>query len=210
VYLRGLLVQTQTAQPDFVELAHTLMELNNLLMPSIELLEGTSDAPGAALGATVTVRPGESKQFVVRVRDATGMPLRGYHLRFTVGAAAHFTLPGGPGPVARHGRRPAAGAAIPATELHRATNVAGMVGLTYTAPPLPAGTATTTEQVRVSYQPDFDNDETFAPPGKGDDHDTTLRRAYLHELRWVAKTWSGVGSNFGAEVTKSVTFRVRD
>jgi hypothetical protein len=210
VYLRGLLVQTQAAQPDFAELLRTLMELNNLHMPSIELLEGTPDAPGAALGATVTVRPGDTRQFVARVRDVAGMPLRGYHLRFTVGAAAHFTLPGGPGPVARHGRRPAPGAAIPATELHRATNAAGMVGLTFTAPPLPPGTQSTTEQVRVSYQPDFDNDDTFAPPAKGDDRDTTLRRAYLHELRWVAKTWSGVGNNFGTEVSRSVTFRVKN
>jgi hypothetical protein len=62
----------------------------------------------------------------------------------------------------------------------------------------------------VSYQPDFDNDDTFAPPAKGDDRDTTLRRAYLHELRWVAKTWSGVGNNFGAEVSRSVTFRVQN
>jgi hypothetical protein len=198
----------QASQPDFAEAAQTLMELNNLVMPVVEVRSGTPAAPGDELGATVDVKAGQARQLVVKVRSATGAPLRGYHLRFTVAAAANWTLPGGAGPVDRHGRRPAPGAAIPATELHRATNADGMVGLTYTPPPLPAGSASATEVFRVAYQPDFDLDETFSPPGRADDRETTLRRAYLRELRWAAKTWSGAGTNFGAEVAKSVTFRI--
>jgi hypothetical protein len=103
----------------------------------------------------------------------------------------------------RHGRRLAPGATAPSTEIWRATNANGIVNLTFNAPAV-AGTQT----LRVTYQPDFDVDETFAPPVKGDDRETILRKLYLYELRAAGKTWGGVGNNFGAQVTKQITLQV--
>jgi hypothetical protein len=63
--------------------------------------------------------------------------------------------------------------------------------------------------LEIVYQPDFDTDASFGPPRRGDDLETTLRRAYLRELRGAAKSWSGSGNNLGARVKKTVTFDVR-
>ena len=61
----------------------------------------------------------------------------------------------------------------------------------------------------MTYQPDFDTDDTFVPPVKADDRETTLRKNYLYALRTAAKTWSGTGDNFGAIVTKTVTINIQ-
>ena len=206
VYLRQLLRRCRALPNGLREMAQSIMELNNVACPIVELREGTPAAPGSLLSATVNVTVGQAKTIVAKVTDIDGAPLRGYHLRFTVSNANRYAMPGGPGPVARHGRRPARGATIPATELHRATNADGLVGFTYTAPASAAGS---TDRLRVAYQPDFDTDESFAPPGRGEDRETTLRRAYLNQLRGAAKTWPGAGTNFGAEISASVTFRIQ-
>ncbi|MBV9775073.1 MAG: hypothetical protein JO040_14060, partial [Gemmatimonadetes bacterium] len=71
------------------------------------------------------------------------------------------------------------------------------------------GATHATETLRVSYQPDFDTDASFAPPEHDDDRETTLRRLYLYELRSAAKTWAGTGNNWGAEVrSRTLTFNV--
>ncbi|HEX7241916.1 MAG TPA: hypothetical protein VF263_16660, partial [Longimicrobiaceae bacterium] len=206
VYLRNVLVQFRSELPDFAEMAQSVFELNNLLMPTITITEGTSDTgAGSALADAVGVHPGATRSLIVRVTDATGMPLRGYNLKLTVGAAANYALRAGTGPEARHGRTGTAGA----TELYRATNANGIVNVTFTAPALVPPATSATETLRVTYQPDFDTDAAFAPPGHDDDRETTLRKLYLHELRTAAKTWGGTGNNFGAEVrSRTVTFNV--
>ena len=206
VYLRNVLAQFRAELPDFAEMAQSIFELNNLLMPVITITEGTSDTgAGAAIGDTVGVHPGQTRSLIIRVTDATGMPLRGYNLKLTVGAAANYALRAGTGPTPRHGRGGTAGA----TELYRATNASGIVNVTFTAPALVAPATSATETLRVTYQPDFDTDAAFTPPEHGDDRETTLRRLYLHELRTAAKTWGGTGNNFGAEVrSRTVTFNV--
>ncbi len=198
IYLRNLLDQAHVAQAAFAPLVQSIYELNNILMPSVRIfVEGNQ----TALGDELALPAGSSRSLVVRVRDATQRPLRGYNLRFRAGAVAQFALAGGAGPVVRHGRRTAA---LP-TELQRATSASGEVTITYTAP---AGGAGTTETLRVSYQPDFDTDEHFEPPTRGDDRETTLRKLYMYELRSAAKTWAGTGNNFGAEVVKTLRLKV--
>ncbi|MDQ4043681.1 MAG: hypothetical protein M3118_07680, partial [Actinomycetota bacterium] len=201
VFLNKLLSQFQAAQPAFTQIAQTIFELNNQLMPTVEVTEGTSDSsPGTPVGERVNVRELETKSLIVRVRDATGKPLRGYNLNFDIGSPADFDFrPLGAGPAVEHGR-------VPSTGLNRATNANGIVNVVYEAPPL---SANTTQTMRVSYQPDFDTDATLSPPGMADDLETTLRKLYLHELRTVAKIWAGTGNNFGAKVTKTVTFDVK-
>ncbi len=61
----------------------------------------------------------------------------------------------------------------------------------------------------VRYQPDFDRDAGFAPPVRGDDLETTLRKLYLYELRTAVKVWDGVGNNFGAIVLQNVVINVQ-
>ena len=90
------------------------------------------------------------------------------------------------------------------TELWRATNANGIVNLHFTAPAAPG----TTRTLRVAYQPDFDTDESFAPPAPGADRETTLRQLYLYELRAAAKSWAGAGNNFGARVERSLTWEI--
>jgi hypothetical protein len=204
VYLKQVLAKFRTEQPDFAQLAQSIFELNNQLMPRISITEGNSStSPGTPIGDTLSVPAAETRSLIIQVTDATGMPLRGYNLRFEVANSADYNLPGGAGPVVRHGRRLAPGATAPSTEIWRATNANGIVNLTFNAPAV-AGTQT----LRVTYQPDFDVDETFAPPVKGDDRETILRKLYLYELRAAGKTWGGVGNNFGAQVTKQITLQV--
>ena len=207
VYLRNLLTLARTEQPALAQTVRSILELNNLLMPRISITEGTSTtAPGTALDETVHVAPGSTRELIVQVTDATGAPCGGYNVRLRVGDAARYTLVGGPPPI-HHGRRRPGGAAT-TTDLYRATNVNGIVRVTFTAPALPAGTTSLNDVLRVEYQPDFDTDETFSPPEAGDDLETTLRRLYLYELRYAAKTWVGTENNFGAIVSHTLTFEV--
>jgi DNA-binding beta-propeller fold protein YncE len=198
VYLRQVLAQFHTALPELTQMAQSIFELNNQLMPTITVTEGTSEtAPGTAVGATITLPTSQVKALIVRVTDATGQPLRNYNLNFQVGALGTYTFSStGSSPAVRHGR-------VPSTGMNRATNDHGIVNITFES--VVAGTS----PLEVSYQPDFDTDATFAPPEKGDDRETTLRQLYLYELRAVAKTWSGSGNNFGARVTRSITFNVQ-
>ncbi|MBI3953187.1 MAG: NHL repeat-containing protein [Chloroflexi bacterium] len=207
VYLRNVLSQFHAAQPAFAQIAQSIFELNNQLMPVIAITEGTSDTgPGAALDDEVDIVEGQARDLIIQVGDASGMPLRGYNLRIEVGNTAQYTLHAGPGPAARHGQRAPAAAAASTTERYRATNAHGIVNIKYTAP---TGPASRTETIRVTYQPDFDSDETFSPPEKGDGLEATLRQLYLYELRAAAKVWSGTGNNFGARVSKAIKFNIR-
>ena len=198
VYLRQVLGQFHTALPEFAQMAQSIFELNNQLMPAITITAGASDVtPGTSVGETITVATGQVRALIVRVTDATGQPLRNYNLNFQVGALGTYTFSAaGSGPAVRHGR-------VPSTGMNRATNEHGIVNITFAS--VVAGTST----MGVSYQPDFDTDATFAPPEKDDDRETTLRQLYLYELRTVAKIWSGSGNNFGARIARTVTFNVQ-
>ena len=81
----------------------------------------------------------------------------------------------------------------------------GEITLTCT---FPAATPAAAETLLISYQPDFDTDATFSPPAKNDNLEVTLQKLYLHELRWVGKTWTGTGNNFGAIVEKTFTVNI--
>ena len=198
VYLRQVLGQFHTALPEFAQMAQSIFELNNQLMPAITITAGASDVtPGTSVGETITVATGQVRALIVRVTDATGQPLRNYNLNFQVSALGTYTFSAaGSGPAVRHGR-------VPSTGMNRATNEHGIVNITFAS--AVAGTST----MGVSYQPDFDTDATFAPPEKDDDRETTLRQLYLYELRTVAKIWSGSGNNFGARIARTVTFNVQ-
>lgn len=202
VFLTKLLDQFQTAQPSFAQMAQSIFELNNLLMPTVFI--AADGSPNTPLGDRIDVGANQSRGLIAQVRDATGRELRGYNLCFNVGSSAHYAFAGGAGPIVRRGVRPAPGAAPVANEIFRATNATGGVPFTFNAP----AAAGTTDTLTVSYQPDFDNDETFAPPERGDDLETTLRKLYLYELRTVAKSWPGVGNNFGAKVSRRLEIRI--
>jgi sugar lactone lactonase YvrE len=199
VYLTNVLRQFRTAQPAFAEMAETILELNNLLVPRITIAEGASAATaGQPLGDSLTMRELETKSFVIKVADATGHALAGYVVQLDGANPTDFGFnPPGPGPRARHGRIPAAGV------LHRATDADGVVVVTYQAP---VGAVNAT--LRAVYQPDFDTDAALAPPEPGDDVETVLRKHYLSCLRGAAKTWSGVGNNFGARISAAVRFTI--
>jgi sugar lactone lactonase YvrE len=206
VFLVKLLDQIQTAQPAFAQIAQSIFELNNQLMPVITITEGTSTtAPGSAVGEEISIQEGHAMDFIVQVKDATGRPLTGHHLHIQVGSSADYTLVAGTGPTVRHGGRPPSSAPPSTADIYRATYASGIVNIRYTAP---AGPASRRETMQVTYQPDFDTDDTFSPPEKGDDRETTLRRLYLYELRAAAKVWPGAGNNFGAKVSTSVTFNI--
>lgn len=211
VYLRNVLSQFHADQPDFSQIAQSIFELNNQLMPTITITEGTSDtAPGSAIGfsaigSSLDIQAGQTKSLIIQVTDAAGQSLRGYQLKLhvTSGTPAHYSLRAGAGPQVRHGMT--IPAAPPASELYRATNANGIVNLTVSPG---AGAANTQETVSISYQPDFDTDESFDPPDKTDDQETTLRKLYLYELRTAAKIWAGTGNNFGAIVDQSLTVKI--
>ncbi len=208
VYLRNVLAQFHAKQSAFAEIAQSIFALNNQLMPLIAITEGTSTTtPGTAIGPTVTLAPGDTRDLIIQVTDATGAPLAAHNLHLVVGDTARYALVGGPPPI-HHGRRRPASAPPSTTDLYRATNVNGIVRVQFTAPALPSGATSLTDTLRVEYQPDFDTDATFDPPEKGDDRETTLRRLYLYELRGAAKTWAGAGQNFGATVSTTLTFEV--
>ena len=198
VYLRNVLAQFHTALPELAQMAQSIFELNNQLMPTLTITQGTSNStPGTPVGENMTLPTAQVRSLIVRITDTRGEPLRNYNLNFQVGALGTYTFtPAGGGPPVRHGR-------VPPTGMNRATNDHGIVNLTFQS--ATAGTS----RLEVSYQPDFDTDATFAPPEKDDDRETTLRQLYLYELRAAAKTWNASGNNFGVKITKSVTFTVQ-
>lgn len=201
VFLKALLDQAYLRQPAFAQTVQTIFELNNLLTPVIIITEGTSDsAPGANVGDSMQTSELQTKSLIVQVKDATNRPLPGYNLNFDVSGSTDFDFrPAAAGPAAKHGR-------VPATGLNRATNANGIVNIVFEAPP---GSRNTSQTMLVTYQPDFDTDETFAPPERADDKETTLRKLYLYELRAAAKIWAGAGTNFGAKISKTLRFDIK-
>src|SRR5690606_27558789 len=113
---------------------------------------------------------GDVRPLIIRVADATDRPLAGYNLQIVVGDAGRYAVAPGPAPAARHGRTTPS--PLPANEIWRATNANGIVNLTFTAPAVPAAGPEVVDAMRVVYQPDFDTDASFAPPGPGDDRET--------------------------------------
>lgn len=206
-YFKQLQGQVNSEYPNYAQTVTSLLELNNMAMPVITITEGESDsAAGTALADTFNATVGTQKHVIIRATDVAGRTLRGYNLRINVstGNVAHYKLRGGAGPTRRHGAPTPS--APPATDQYRATNADGIVNLI--VEPL-AGSEGNTETVNISYQPDFDNDETFEPPERADNRETTLRKLYLYELRAANKTWSGSGNNFGSIVTKTLTVNVQ-
>ncbi|MBI2964927.1 MAG: hypothetical protein HYY34_01840 [Chloroflexi bacterium] len=201
-YLKQVLGQARAAHAGFAQTVQSVMELNNTLMPVITVTEGTStSAPGTAFGGIMTMAEGTTRNFVVQVTDATGTPLPGYNIavRTANPGRCAFTPPGA-GPAVLHGF------VDTATPLNRATNASGIVNLSYTAPPGSSGP--TPDTLTVEYRPDFDSDQTFSPPEKGDDLETTVRRLYLYQLRASNKTWAGTGNNHGAAVPSFVVVNI--
>jgi hypothetical protein len=183
-----------------IEVVRALFELNNVLMPKLGI--ATSAAPATDLGAATNLGVGVSRAFEFRLTDAEGHPMPGRNLVITVGTPAQYDPFAGAAPAVTQGR---VVTAPPPGTLQRATDVDGKVTLTYNAPIIPPGGP---ENITVSYQPDFDADATLAPPARGDDRDTVLRKLYLYALRGANKAWGGVGNNLGAIVTRSLAVTV--
>jgi sugar lactone lactonase YvrE len=192
LYFDNVLRQARALGARPGEVVQSLLELNNLAVPKLEV----TLAAGGAPPDPIELDENESCTLVIRLTDTIGTPLAGYNVVFG-GTAVSFT---GAGPVPRHGVR---------GPVERATDSNGTVMLSCTAPALgPPGTPALTTTLEISYQPDFDADASFAPPQPGDDRETTLSRAYLYELRAANKSWSGVGNNLGVRVSTKVNFRV--
>jgi DNA-binding beta-propeller fold protein YncE len=202
-FLEKLLEAIHAAEPEFAQIAQSIFELNNQLLPVLTI--AVESDPDSSLNE-LDVTAGAPQALVLRARDAVGKPLRGYNLHLVVGSDQWYTFPGGPGPAIRHGRRLKESETPLEMEMFRATDADGEVRVSFTAPAEKKGQE---EILTVSYQPDFDEDDTFSPPVKGDDLETTLRKLYLYELRAAAKVWPGTGNNFGAEVAASVTFKIQ-
>lgn len=202
VYFRNVLRAFQNNQPAFAQIAQSIYELNNLLMPVITISEGTSETtPGSPIHQPVNLANLGIKSFIVRVTDAGGRPLVGYNVNITRSAAlVDLSLSAvSSEPVRQHGR-------VMTEGMNRATNANGIVNFSVEALPLSGGQSVT---VTVTYQPDFDTDVTFAPPSKGANREAMLRQLYLYELRAAAKTWSGNGNNWGAKVTQSLNLSIQ-
>ena len=202
VFLTAMLDQFYAQVPQYAQIAQSLLELNNLLMPVITVHEETS--PGHlddALDDEFDLPVTQVKVLVFKVTTVSGQALPAYNLKIEVvsGDSAHYRLePAGAGPDRQHGRP--APTAPPANEMYRATDADGYVKVRCLA----ASGAGAHETIKATYQPDFDNDATFAPPQAGDDYATTLRQCYLYELRVAGKLWTGTGNNFGAMVSKQL------
>jgi hypothetical protein len=211
LYLKNVLRRANALGPEVAETARSILELNNMLMPRIQITAGTSDSsPGTAVGDRITMDELETRPLIVRVTDATGAPIPACNLIFKVGDPTAYTFsPLGAGPAARHGHDSSTEHPPPPNQLNRATNEHGIVNVSYEGPPVSPTTGRVNEVLEIVYQPNFDTDSSFDPPRRGDDLETTLRRAYLRELRGAAKSWAGSGNNFGARVKKTVTFEVR-
>jgi sugar lactone lactonase YvrE len=207
-FLRRLLVEARALAAEDAAFAHvpqvvqTIFEINNQLTPRLTLTEAGPD--GVLLAGQVSVTVGAPRQMVARVLDATGVPLTGYNLRFTLpdAAAPGLSFPD-PAPVARHGLAvPPATAPIQGlhtTDAYRATDAQGLVRFTFTPPAGSAGTAL----LQVGYQPDFITDRTLAAPVRGDRREAVLRQLYLKRL-----ATAGPPDSHGALVERTVTFQV--
>jgi hypothetical protein len=205
LYQRQMLAAAYAESDELGEMLQTINELNNQLMPVIGLSRGgSSTAPGTAIDSAVEINAGDSFDLTIQVTDAGARILRGYQIHIHIDPPAKaltYTLPGGAGPLRRHGRTGTAGA----SDLYRATNASGIINLTVQAP---AGSAGNTDTITVSYQPDFDDDAALAAPLKGGDRFSVMRKWYLHELRGVNKVWGGAGENFGAIVAATARVTV--
>lgn len=200
-WFRQILRKAHERGDHTIEVVRALFELNNVLMPTIGI--ATTAAPGADVGTAMSLGVGVSRGLEFRLTDAEGHPMAGRNLVITVGTPAQYDAFAGAAPPVTQGR--VVGAPLPAGTLQRATGADGRVTLSYNAPAIPPGAP---EQITVSYQPDFDADATLAPPGRGDDRDTALRRLYLYALRGANKAWTGTGNNLGAIVTRPLAITV--
>ncbi len=203
-YLLQVLSRAYGIDPDIAQIIQSIFEVNNQLMPVISVSEQIGGSAGPAIDQ-INVASGNAKTLIIQVKNAIGESLPGYNIKITVqtGTPGHYTLDAAPGPNTLHGRH--APSAPPATDLYRATDNDGEIPLTCT---VPAATPAAAETLLISYQPDFDTDATFSPPTKNDNLEVTLQKLYLHELRWVGKTWTGTGNNFGAIVEKTFTVNI--
>ena len=206
VFLTKLLDEFYTNLPQYAQIAQSIFELNNQLMPVLTVHEETSpgslsDALEEEFDLPVTVQ----KILVFKVVTASGQPLEAYNLKIEIlsGSASHYSLePPGPSPTKRHGQTTPA--SPPSNEFYRATDSDGYVKIKCLA----SSGAGASELIKATYQPDFDSDETFAPPAAGDNYATTMRKLYLYELRTAAKVWSGSDNNFGAMVSKQLEINI--
>lgn len=197
-YCKQVLKAAGAVSADFKQIVQSILELNNLLNPVLSVTTGTStSAAGDEIDGAITLAETDTHSFIVRLANANDEPLADYNVHFVVTTAADYSF-SGINPSAQRGHAPTPG-------LNHTTNANGIVNITFEAPP---GSSGRNETMTVSYQPNFDTDATFSPPERGDDLDTTLRRAYLYELRAANKVWAGTDNNLGAQVTKSFTINV--
>lgn len=194
-YLRQVLEQAYSINSQFGLVVQALLELNNQLMPQITLTEGTSTTtPGTAVGNEMNVALSGTRSFIARITGPTGRVLSGYTLNLAVSGA------GGSVALTPLAPEPDSVAGFNQAGTNRASNTNGIVNFSYTAP-ASAGTDTLT----ITYQPNFDSDDAFDYPAKGDDLETTLRKLYLYELRAAVKIWAGTQNNRGAIVRRTLT-----
>ncbi len=203
-YLLQVLARARGIDDVIAQILQSIFEVNNQLMPVITVSEQLGGGAAGSSIDQIAIAAGAAKTLLIQVKDATGAALPGYNAKITIsGTAAHYALDAAPAPDTWHGRHTPS--APPATELYRATDLDGEIELTCT---IPAATAAATETLSITYQPDFDTDVTFSPPQRTDNLEETLQKLYLHEIRWVGKTWSGTGNNFGAIVEKTFTVNI--
>ncbi|MCP4115975.1 MAG: hypothetical protein GY737_11320 [Desulfobacteraceae bacterium] len=206
VFLTKLIDQFYTNEPRYARIAQSIFELNNQLMPVLTVHEETSPGNlGDALEEEFDLPVTVPKILVFKVVTAGGHPLEGYNLKIEIlsGSTSHYSLdPPGAGPPRRHGR--ITPPSPPPNELYRATDGDGYVKLRCLA----ATGAGASELIKATLQPDFDNDDTFAPPTAGDDYPTVMGKLYLYELRAAGKVWSGTDNNFGAMVSKEFEINI--
>lgn len=204
-YLLQVLTRTHEVNAATAQILQTIFELNNQLLPVIKVSEQQGDGSAGPAIDQINVASGSSKTLIIQVKDAVGESLPGYNIKITVqpGTPGYYALDAAPNPDTLHGRHTPS--APPANELYRTTDNDGEITLTCT---VPAATPAAAEILHISYQPDFDADATFSAPLKNDTLAVTYQKLYLHELRWVAKTWTGSGNNFGAIVEKTFTVNI--
>ena len=205
IYLANVLRQARAAGDDAADVAVCLLELNNLLLPVLDVtLDGTDSASGSTITGPLELTESQTRRLTVRITDATGRPLRGLNVTVTATDPANVAFSaGGPGPRRRRGR------VLPGPALNRATNASGIATVIYTGPVVGVGHPDIVETITIGYQADFDDDAVLAPPDAGADLATTLRQTYLYQLRGAAKAWPGTGDNLGPLLSRTLTFRVK-
>lgn len=206
MYQRQVLDAAHNESAQLGETIQLVNELNNQLMPVITLTrDGTTTASGSAINNPVDTQQNDTFTLTIQLKDATDRVLRGYQVHIHIDPVPknlNYSLPAGAGPVKRHGRTQASGS----NDLYRATNANGIINVSIEAP---TGSLNKTDNITISYQPDFDNDAVFVRPEKGDDRFTLMRKWYLYELRACNKVWGRANNNFGAIVAKNLTINVR-